>query len=277
MTQKVNIYSKMGLDGGSTIFFRELTNQLNATGEYDATLFTPQPQPQCKSEVMTDRILINQPDTVVIAHLFPEMGRVNCKRKILSSHEMEMGPIADYYDDFDAIHCVSQHQAEWHGVGHLSTVIPPFVELVDPLPKYVLKDGREWLREPRNVAGIVGHLHTHKQTERAIEMALRDRCEQVLIYGGLGPVDYFQKKIWTLLDGEKVIYKGVGIDKQNMFDSFDTLYNFSKSETYSLTISEAISAGKRVVIPDGQPWMNYERVFDNKRLIKRWINLIECD
>ena len=53
------------------------------------------------------------------------------------------------------------------------------------------------------------------------------------------------------------------------------LYNFSKSETFSLTISEAISAEKRVVIPEGAPWLTYERIFDSTVLVDRWITLLE--
>jgi len=261
--QVVNIYSAIGCEGGSTAFFRDLTNKLNENG-YDATFFSPQKQTCCKSEVMSDRINLNQEDNIVISHMLPVMSRVHAKKLILSTHEMEMGEIKEYYHDFDLIHYVSDHQKEWHNIDHPSVVIPPFVDKLEP--NYV---------EGRNTAGIIGHLHKHKQIHLAVEMALKDKCDQVLIFGGMGSYTYFNKHIWPLLDGEKVRYCGPQYNKQKMMDSFDVLYSASKSETYSLVISESMFAGKKIVVPDGCEYLDCRREFNDDKLIDEWVQILE--
>ena len=264
--QKVNIYTGISVHGGSTLFFIDLTNKLNEVG-YDCTLYGPNEYhlDKCKSGVLTNRLELSQPNTIVIAHLLPEMTRIVTKKSILSCHEMDHNKLeVSDCKDFDVIHFVSEHQKKWQNIDRPSVVIPPFVDRLEPN-----------IVEGRNIAGIIGHIHTHKQIHVAVEMALRDGCDQVLIYGGIGNPEYFNKHIWPLLDGEKVRYCGACYEKQKMFDSFDVLYSASKSETYSYVVSEALFAGKKVVVPDGCDYLGCRREFDNDKLIKEWISVLE--
>ena len=268
MQQKVNIYTGFSNHGGSTLFFIDLTNRLNEVG-YDVTLYGPDDYhlDKCKSGKLTNTLDLNQEDIIIISHLLPDMGRINAKLKILSCHEMDHNPLKQLdCNDFDLIQYVSEHQRIWQDIDHPYKIIPPFVDRIEPN----IIDGR-------NIAGIIGHVHEHKQIHLAIEMALRDGCDQVLIYGGLGNLDYFYNSVFPLLDGEKVKYCGACYQKQEMFDSFDVLYSASKSETYSYVVSEALFAGKKVVVPDGCEYLNCRREFDNEKLMSEWIEVLKGD
>lgn len=262
--QKINIYSSHSNGGGSSLVWIELTNRLNQLG-YDCTYYAPHQfhLDKCKGEILSSNINIHQNDTVVIVHNLRGFERIRAKKLILSTQEMEFCPLKTLpYQDFDVVHYVSQWQKDWHGVDYPSVVIPPFVTPIQP------SEGNE------KVAGILGHINAHKQVDVAISKALEDGMEKVLLFGGIGDRDYFYNAIYPLIDGEKVIYKGSYDNKQEVFNQFGVLYHFSKSETYSMVISEALSAGKKIVIPEGQTWLDYYREFDNDKILNDWVQLI---
>lgn len=254
----IKILSQYSNFGGSTEFFIALTNALNERG-HECLFYGPFPYPKGKCN-FTDQGVSIEKDDICIYHMHPQpVGQA--KMSILSCHEKERWPLKEKanYMAYDKIHFVSQHQADWHDLNRDYFVIPPMIE---DLKTTKCKD---------KVAGVVGFIGRYKNTHIAIKQALKDGFKKVILFGHDEDKEYYQKIIRPMVDGATVEFKQHEEDKQEIYDSISDLYNFSPSETYSMTITEAMKAGVKVHTPKYSDYANCYRELDNNVLTDLWI------
>lgn len=134
------------------------------------------------------------------------------------------------YSLFRKIHFVSEAQRNFKKTKHPKFVCPDF--LVD------LKHSKH---KPDRTAGIIGSIRKEKNIEAAIEKALHDGMETIILYGYLADPIYYYEKIVPLTRAHpgKIKFAGFMDDQQRMYDSVSDVYS-SVSKPWSMTIRECI-------------------------------------
>lgn len=230
---KVKIVSGWSAEGGSTFSLMELCDLFNERG-LDCTFYGPHDWhlDKCSKADKIQNLSI-QSDDVVIVHFMDVPHRPPCKKVIFSCHEKAIFVVKEHdLKGVDQIRFVSEDQKQWQGVD--GVVIPNLVRGVTKS-----KNTEE------KVAGIIGTICSIKGVHTSIERALADGCEKVYIYGNLYDKDYFNDKIKPLLS-DKVIYKGMEMDRQKIYDSISCVYQSnvaSVPESFGRVRAECIRAG----------------------------------
>ena len=254
--QKVKIVSGWSNPGGSTVHHIGLTNLLNANG-YDCTFYGPHDwhRDKCKSGHISECEL-NVHD-ILISH-FIQVATTNVKKHILSCHETNLFPLQQIPTaGYDVIQYVSNFQREWHGINHPFKIIPPRVEKI------------KW-HNPKNVtAGVIGSIDEHKQTHKAVEMALEDGFQKVLLYGQITDLEYYNQRI-AVYDSDVVEVCNHVDDKEAMYGSVEAVYHASKRETYGLVEAECKLAG----VPY-RGVQNNPEILTDEEILERWKTVLE--
>jgi hypothetical protein len=82
--------------------------------------------------------------------------------------------------------------------------------------------------------GLVGNFKSaRKNLKQNIQIGLESKCSKIVVWGDVN------KKV----DNKKVIYKGYGHNKSEIYSSFDVFLSLSKDENLPLTIIQALNAG----------------------------------
>jgi len=250
----VTAYSNLG---GSTVAHINLTNLFNSKG-LDTILYGPQDWhlDKCKSDKVSDAILF--PDDHLIIHCTNLPEKPKCKKIILSCHETNVFPVSSVPNPvWDGIHFVSQSQKDWQGVE--GTVIPNVVSKIKP-HKY-----------KTFVAGVIGSIFEHKQTELSIKRARKDGY-LVKIFGFIEDPNYFFQKVFPLLN-ENVMYCGVVDDKQKIYDEVDIVYHSSQRETFNFIKAECKVAGVAYNgLDSADPNSEY---WEDDKIFEAWKDLLE--
>lgn len=105
--------------------------------------------------------------------------------------------------------------------------------------------------KPHRVAGIIGSIRKENNIETAIEKALRDGMERVILYGYLVDPIYFYEKIVPLTRKcpGKIKFAGFMDDQQKMYDSISDVYS-AASKPWSMTMKECALTNTRYHGPD---------------------------
>jgi hypothetical protein len=224
----IRILSGWSNIGGSTIAFCNLTKALNEAGH--ETIFygphnwhiTQLPQGQAGQYIKGSKLPVNKNDILLVHFMNSFNNRPPVKGFFFSSHEQDIFPIKSInYSIYDKIHYVSEHQKLYHMVDHPSFIIPNILN--DLVPN---------VKPNKKIGGIIGSIDRNKRVDESIKKALNDNCELVLIYGVISDPWCWQKQVAPLVDGVKVIYKGIENDKQKMYDSVTDVYHSSILEIY---------------------------------------------
>jgi len=259
---KIRILSGWSNPGGSTIHHINLTNLLNDNG-YDCTFYGPHEwhMDKCKAD-HTNRFYTTKED-ILTSH-FIKLPPMPAKKHILSCHETNLFPLkrdneSPYKDQtlpYDLIQYVSEFQRAWHSFEHPYVIIPPIVEKI------------EWSNPKNNTAGIIGSIDEHKQTHKAIKMALDDGFKKVLLYGRINDLQYFNQEIASY-DREVVEICNHENNKQIMYGSVEAVYHASKRETFGLVEAECKAAG----IPYRGVENNPE-ILTDEEILERWNQIL---
>ena len=137
-----------------------------------------------------------------------------------------------------------------------SIIIPPRVEKIN------------WTSPKNNAAGVIGSIDEHKQTPKAIEMALSDGFEKVLLFGQITDSPYFSHFVKPLLG--KVEVRNHQDDKEAMYGSVEAVYHASKRETYGLVEAECKLSGVPYRGKENKP-----EVLSDKEILERWETILK--
>lgn len=230
---KVKIVSGWSAEGGSTFSLMEVCDLFNERGIH-CTFYGPHDWhlDKCSRADMSQNLKIDRND-VLITHFMDMPKRPPCKKVIFSCHEKAIFVVKDHnLKGVDTIRFVSEDQKQWQGVD--GVVIP---NLVRGITKS--KNTEE------GVAAIIGTVNPVKGVHTSIERALSDGCKRVHIYGNCNDMNYFNHKIQPLLS-EKVIYEGMEMDRQKIYDNVSCVYQSnidSVPESFGRVRAECIRAG----------------------------------
>ena len=227
----VKIISNISHEGGSTIILCNLTNLFNSKG-INTTFYGPHDYhlDKCKSKPLNEFKF--EKSDIVIAHHIKFDKRPNVKRIVLASHEKWWFEVAECPKFFDTVIFNHEEQRLYH-----SGYTGPYVFIPNP------KDFNQTLypidkTELDLVAGIIGSIDPRKQTHLSIQKALDDGCEQVLVYGKVFDVDYYNKFCKKYYFHPYVKFMDYTKDKQSMYNSIGRVYHLSKGEVACLVKDE---------------------------------------
>ena len=261
----IKIISGWSNIGGSTIAFINLTNALNEAG-YETIFYGPHNWHlnQCNSAqyIRGNKLPVNKEDILIIHFINSFNSRPPVKGFFFSSHEQDIFPIKNInYSIYDKIHFVSEHQKLYHLVEHPSFIIPN-----------ILNDLKPNTKPNKKIGGIIGSIDRNKRVDESIKRALADGCEQVLIYGVLSDPWCWQTQVAPLIDGNKVIYKGIEDDKQKMYDSVTDVYHSSILETWGYIKGECKLTNTNY---HGNKSTDGYWELSKEEIVKKWVTELE--
>lgn len=224
----VKIVSGYSGVGGSTTILINLTNLFNEKG-IKTIYYGPQTFHLKKCNAALLKYLKIEPNDILLTHYYKLPERPNAKRVVLASHEkwwFEISDIPQYWDM--AIFSHEEHK-NYH-----NRYVGPYAIIPNPKEPLIKKNKPEL----ELVAGVIGNIDERKQTHLAIQRALDDGCEKVLLYGKIIQSSYFKKHVKHLLSNPKVKLMGFTNSKQAMYDSIGRVYHSSKGEVACLVKDE---------------------------------------
>jgi hypothetical protein len=260
---KIKILSGWSAPGGSTQHHIDLTNLLNDNG-YDCTFYGPHDYhvDKCKSGMLQEAKI--DPEDIVISHFLKIPDGLDVKKHILSLHETNLFPLKELNPDcYDVIQYVSEQQREWQDYDHEYVIIPPMVDEVS-------WEAPEEGSDRSKIAGVIGSVDSHKQPHLAVQKALEDGFERVLMFGIITDKDYFEKELLEYVENGLVVMLGQMEDKNEMYNLVGKVYHMSKRETFGLVEAEC----KKVGIPF-EGLENNPTVLTNEEVLGLWKNLLE--
>ena len=262
-TSKIKLISGWSKPGGSTVAHINLVNLLNENG-YDATFYGPHDYHlgKCKSGLIYEAEPLDN-DDILIMHYFKINARPDVKKLILSCHETNIFPLQNIsLEPYDAIHFVSESQRKWHSVNKMSFIIP---NVISDLKKSPLNT---------SAAGVIGSIDSHKQPHVAVRKALNAGYKTVYLFGETTDQEYAKKYIRPLLGDERVTVMGYLEDKQAMYDMVDSVFHFSKRETFNYIKAECEKTGVEYV---GNRAAESGAVYEsNDEVLKQWTKLLKA-
>lgn len=262
MYRTIKIISGWSKPGGSTCHHIWLTNTLNEQG-YDCTFYGPHDWhlDKCKSGKIGDGVSIH-PNDAVVGHFIPAdaITKVQSRRRIYSCHESPaLSPVRDMnLDGIDVVHFVSEHQRRAQGVEHEQVIIPPHVEKIS------------WTAPGNKKAAVIGSIDSNKHPRQAIENAMKDGFERILLFGKVNDTKYFTNHILPYVAVGAVEIRQHEDDREKMYNQVDAVYHASHSETYGLVEAECKASG----IPyNGAEFL--PEPMEDKEIIQKWKDILE--
>tara|TARA_R110000824_G_scaffold182086_2_gene362957 strand:+ start:76 stop:1020 length:945 start_codon:yes stop_codon:yes gene_type:complete len=308
----IRIISGAGFMGGSTIAFINLVNLLNKNG-HDAIFYSPHDwvKGQCRSEKIDGTFINDYFDTprqtqlvlrdyntlnnlmeggdTLICHLLPlisedlgvsrmvpkffDTSKLN--KVIYACHETDIYPVTNINEKkFDLIHYVSEFQRDWHDYKKVPSVVIPNV--ISPIEK------KQKTISYNKVGGVIGTIGRGKQTHVAIQAALDDGCDKVLVFGTLdigstNPKSNVHKKAkeyWETnmvpVSSPKVDMVGLCDDKSLMYSNLDVVYHASPRESFNYIEKECALLGIKYVHVDNKDDYTPPTLASDKEILAMW-------
>ena len=255
---KIKLVSSWSRPGGGTIHHIALTNLLNKNG-LDCTFYGPHDWhlDQCKGDLLNNANLVES--DIVISHFLQIPPPFKCQKHILSCHETTLFPLKNIsLPQYDVIQFVSNLQKKWHGVNHPSVIIPPLVTKL------------KWVDPINNIAGVIGSIDYNKQVHLSIERALKDGYSNVLLFGDITDLPYFNKMVNSYIQSGKAILMGHEDDREVMYGQVSMVYHSSLRETYGLVEGECRRSG----IPFNGP-SNNQHILEEDEILEKWLKILE--
>jgi hypothetical protein len=311
----IRIISGVGFMGGSTIAFINLVNLLNKNG-HDAIFYSPNDwvKDQCKSEkieatfvndylktprqsqtVLKDYNILNdlmEDGDTLICHLLPlipedqdktaKVPKVfdtsKLKKVIYASHETDVYPVSNINaEKFDLIHYVSEFQRDWHDYKEVpNVVIPNVISPIEKMEKTLPFD---------KIGGVIGTVGRSKQTHVAIQAALDDGCDKVLVFGQVNfnvrssdqnshdfliARNYWDTHMAPLFCNSKVEVLGACDDKSLMYSDLDVVYHASPRETFNYIEKECALLGIKYMHVDNNDDYTPPILASDKEILAMW-------
>ena len=249
--------------GGSTVVFNTLVNLFNSNG-MDSCLYGNYKWDGITCRFKDIKDFYSDPGEVVVFHFLPFRDRF-AKKQILSCHETTLFQL-DKVNKMggkpmvcDNIHFVSQYQKDWQA--YEGVVIP------NPIKQFSARtnDGS------KRVAGIIGSIDSNKRVHLSIQRALDDGFSDIRLYGAVTDYPYFLSNVMNLLS-DKVTYRGVAPNMDNVYNQLTHVYHSPKQETFNLIKPECIAAGVTYVGNEGND--TKAEYWTNDRILEAWKKLL---
>jgi len=264
---KIKIISGWSKEGGSTFSLMELCDLLNERG-HACTFYGPHPWhlDKCKGDLIHNFKM--EEGDIIIGHFIHLNERHPLPKKIiLSCHEKAIFPLQQLEEQtagFDKIRFISDDQMKWQGKEGI--VIPNTI-------RGVTDSGNH----PEGIAGVIGTVCPLKQTHVSVKRALDDGCRKVLIYGNSLDEKYFNDAIQPVLNyNQNVIYMGMELDRQKIYDSISCVYQSNSDElpeAFGRVRAECIRAGIKY---HGNKNATTEfELWDEDKIFDAWKELLE--
>ena len=179
------------------------------------------------------------PEDLDVSRMMPKFFDTSKLNKVIyACHETDIYPVTNINEKkFDLIHYVSEFQRDWHDYKKVpNVVIPNVISPIENWQKTIPYD---------KVGCVIGTIGIGKQTHVAIQAALDDGCDKVLVFG---PVDVGSndqksnvykkaKEYWNThmvpLSNPKVDMVGLCDDKSLMYSDLDVVYHASPRESFN--------------------------------------------
>lgn len=202
-----------------------------------------------------------QPEDILIYHFIEQELRPNCKKCFLYVHEKSVFELKNKqikgYDNFIFVH---ENQRIYHGFN--GQIIPNRVKN--------LVDIKNHSPPNENIAGIIGTIQHRKNTHVSICKALENNCQKILLFGNFEG-SYFNNIIEPMRS-ERIIYKGLFLDKMKMYNQFDDLYHFSNEECASLCVGECRVLSKKIF---KSKYVDDFEILDDHEILEKWKSLFQ--
>ena len=301
----IRIISGYGDMGGSTVAFINLVNLLNENG-HEAIFYAPHAWmlDQCESEqiagtfspdyfdthrqsqlVLRDYNVLNQileDDDILICHLLPlykehystfelsDLDTSKLKKVIYSCHETDVYSVSNINaEKFDCIQYVSEFQRDWHDYNKVPNVVLP--NILSPIEK------REKTLEFEKIGGVIGTISEAKQPHLAIQAALGDGCDKVLVFGSTDKYSehYWNQHMAPLLRDGMVHYLGRCDNKALMYSDLDAVYHSSQMETFNYIEKECAMLDIPYVHTDSTEKVEPTELVSEGEILKMWEDVFE--
>jgi len=140
-------------------------------------------------------------------------------------------------------------------------------------PKFISpsfsNDLKKSVHKPEKIAGVIGSIKKQNNVGEAVEKALRDGMETVIIFGYMkDPVYYYNKivPLTTKYPG-RIKYAGFVDDKQKMYDAVSNVYS-SVSKPWSMVSQECTMTNTML----HAPLMSVDGGMANDQIFEIWEN-----
>lgn len=139
-------------------------------------------------------------------------------------------------------------------------------------PKFTSKSFSNDLKrsehKPERTAGIIGSIKRQNNIEKALEQALLEGMETVIIFGYMKDPIYFYEKIvpLTITYRGKIKYAGFMDDKQKMYDAVSDVYS-SAHKPWSLVSQECVMTNTKYHAPESA---SAEGSMTNEQIFQVW-------
>jgi len=259
---QIKIVSGFTHGGGSTHAYMNLCDLFNENG-YDCTFYGRHPWhlDKCSKGALIQNLEPEMDDTFLVHYFRIDDIIPMCKKMVLSVHEKNMFPIKDVeYSHYNFIHYINDDQRKWQAIDHPYHIIP---NVYDDL-KEEEKTG--------SAAGIIGTIDRNKNTHVSIRRALDKGYNSVLLYGEVTDKDYYEDKVKPLLN-DKVIQMGHCGDKQEMYNSVESVFLSSDSEVAPLVKGECKLTGTNFYGNKNTEGSAFP--VDRKEILDMWVKALE--
>ena len=143
-----------------------------------------------------------------------------------------------------------------------------------PCPKFIspsfCSNLHKTEQKPTNVAGIIGSIKKQNNIVEAVEQAVLDGMESVIIFGYMKDPAYYYNKIvpLTIKHRGKIKYAGFMDDRQKMYDAVSDVY-IATNKPWSKVSYECIMTNTKLHAPEP---MGAEGRMSNDQIFEIWKN-----
>lgn len=248
--------------GGSTVAHINLVNLFNSKG-IEACLYGPHVWASNKCNfAKLETATIGSEDSIIF-HFYPmtAMEKLPCKKVIYSCHETNVMPMSQINTKIcDIVHFVSESQKKWHNYKGKSIIIPNVVKQLIP------KDNKP------SRAGVIGSIDRHKQTHLSIERAWNDGYKDILLFGNITDIEYFNEKVRYWIEEGIAKLAGHVDNQQDMYDLLSVVYHSSQRETFNYIKEECRMTNTRY---DGLPSAESNAEYWNSdKIFFKWLEIL---
>lgn len=245
---------------GATVAHINLCNLFNDNG-VACELYGPHEWhlSQCKGNLISEYIP-DATDTIIV-HAKILQERPPCKKLIYTHHECKPNISKYNLHLYDNIHFITETQSSIYNLSN---------------PQFVIQnvmDNLNYGHKPKiPTAGIIGRIVELKQTHISIQRAVSDGFSQIILFGCITDIFYYNKFVLPLVLKHKIQVRGWCEDKQQMYNSVTDVYHSSLEEVKCYVIGECKLTNTKIHLLPGMLYNDEDYSVTNNDIFKIWKN-----
>lgn len=212
---------------------------------------------QCNGKLISE--YVQDPNDIIITHAKVLKIKPICKYLIYTHHELNNNLSKFNLHLYDHVHFVSKHQQQYCNVQYPQFVVQNVLDDLNPGQKPT---------EP--VAGVIGRITNLKQTHISICRALDDRFKNIILYGTINDIHYYNTNVLPLVVKHKIQVRGWCEDKQQMYNSITDVYHSSLEEVKCYVIGECQLTNTNIHLLPGMSYTSEEYTMTNDEIFSIW-------